>query len=149
MPDLLLLLFGNFYQDVGLICSLPLTNKRLLTLQIPEELLWYFNMIMRDMIPGPLRHARNTKHSSRVHPFQVSLPNPRTQPHNSSFLPRFCKLWNALPPFCFSDSYSLSLFKTKINKVDFPPSLFLTPPPFPLLGLNFRHLSLFPALPAK
>ena len=35
--------------------------------------------------------------STHSHPFQVSLPNPRTLYHKSSFIPRTCNLWNILP----------------------------------------------------
>ena len=42
---------------------------------------------IRDIIPVPLRHARTTRSSTHSHPFQVSLPNPQTLPHISSFIP--------------------------------------------------------------
>ena len=56
---------------------------------------------IRDMTPGPLRHTQNNKQSSSAQTFKVSLRNGRNQSHNSSFLPRSRKLWNALPPLLF------------------------------------------------
>ena len=82
----------------------------------------YFNghcsQEIRDIIPVPLRRVRTTRSSTHSHPFQVSLPNPRTLSHKSSFIPRTCNLWNVLPSSCFPESYNLPSFKSKINKVD-------------------------------
>ena len=73
---------------------------------------------IRDIIPVPLRRVRTTRSSTHSHPFQVSLPNPRTLSHKSSFIPRTCNLWNVLPSSCFPESYNLPSFKSKINKLD-------------------------------
>ena len=73
---------------------------------------------IRDIIPVPLRRARTTRSSTHSHPFQVSLPNPRTLPHKSSFIPRTCNLWNVLPSSCFPESYNLPSFKSNVNKLD-------------------------------
>ena len=74
----------------------------------------YFNghcsQKIRDIIPVPLRRVRTTRSSTHSHPFQVSLPNPQTLSHKSSFIPRTCNLWNVLP--------SLPSFKSKTNKLD-------------------------------
>ena len=52
----------------------------------------YFNLHcsqeIRDIISVPLRRVRTTRSSTHSRPFQVSLPNPRTLPHKSSFIPR-------------------------------------------------------------
>ena len=73
---------------------------------------------IREIIPVPLRRVRITRSSTHSHPFQVSLPNPRTLSHKSSFIPRTCNLWNVLPSSCFPESYNLPSFKSKINKLD-------------------------------
>ena len=73
---------------------------------------------IRETIPVPLRYVRTTRSSTHSHPFQVSLPNPRTLSHKSSFIPRTCNLWNVLPSSCFPESYNLPSFKSKINKLD-------------------------------
>ena len=82
----------------------------------------YFNghcsQEIRDIIPVPLRRVRTTRSSTHSHPFQVSLPNPRTLSHKSSFIPRTCNLWNVLPSSCFPEFYNLPSFKSKINKLD-------------------------------
>ena len=82
----------------------------------------YFNghcsQEIRDIIPVHLRRVRTTRSSTHSHPFQVSLPNPRTLSHKSSFIPRTCNLWNILPSSCFPESYNLPSFKSKINKLD-------------------------------
>ena len=85
----------------------------------------YFNghcsQEIRDIIPVPLRRVRTTRSSSHSHPFQVSLPNPRTLSHKSSFIPRTCNLWNVLPSSCFPESYNLPSFKSNVNKLDLIP----------------------------
>ena len=82
----------------------------------------YFNghcsQQIMDIIPVPLRCVRTTRSSTHSHPFQVSLPNPRTLSHKSSFIPRTCNLWNVLPSSCFPESYNLPSFESKINKLD-------------------------------
>ena len=45
---------------------------------------------IRYLIRLPLRRVRNIRSSSHFDPFQVSLPNPRTLSHKSSFFPRTC-----------------------------------------------------------
>ena len=73
---------------------------------------------IREIIPVSLRRVRTTRSSTHSHPFQVSLPNPRTLSHKTSFIPRTCNLWNVLPSSCFPESYNLPSFKSKINKLD-------------------------------
>ena len=73
---------------------------------------------IREVIPVPLRRIRTTRSSTHSHPFQVSLPNPRTLSHKSSLIPRTCNLWNVLPSSRFPESYKLPSFKSNINKLD-------------------------------
>ena len=73
---------------------------------------------IRDIIPVPLKRVRTTRSSTHSHPFQVSLPNPRTLSHKSSFIPRTCNLWNILPSSCFPESYNLPSFKSNVNRLD-------------------------------
>ena len=75
-------------------------------------------IIITIIIPVPLKRVRTTRSSTHPHSFQVSLPNPRTLSHKSSFIPRTCNLWNVLPSSCFPESYNLPSFKSKINKLD-------------------------------
>ena len=98
----------------------PLSHRRLVgDLSIFYR---YFNghcsQEIRDIIPVPLRRVRTTRSSTHSHPFQVSLPNPRTLSHKSSFIPRTCNLWNVLPSSCFPESYNLPSFKSNVNKLD-------------------------------
>ena len=100
--------------------SKPLSHRRLVgDLSIFYR---YFNghcsQEIRDIIPVPLMRVRTTRSSTHSHPFQVSLPNPRTLSHKSSFIPRTCNLWNVLPPSCFHESYNLPSFKSNVNKLD-------------------------------
>ena len=51
---------------------------------------------IKNIIPDPVRHVRTTRSSIYSHPFQATLPNPRTLSHKSSFIPRSSQLWNSL-----------------------------------------------------
>ena len=73
---------------------------------------------VKNIIPDPVRYVRTTRSSTYSHPFQVTLPNPRTLSHKISFIPRISRLWNSLPPTTFPESYNLSPFKSNINKLD-------------------------------
>ena len=73
---------------------------------------------IKNIIPDPVRRVRTTRSSTYSHPFQVTLPNPRTLAHKSSFIPRISQMWNSLPPTIFPESYNLSFFKSNINKLD-------------------------------
>ena len=91
---------------------------------------------IKEIIPVPLMCVRTTRNATHSHPFQVSLPNPQTLSHKSSFIPRTSNLWNLLPS-CFLEYYNLPSFKSKINKLDL---ISLSSLPFaffflPLLGL--------------
>ena len=73
---------------------------------------------IKNIIPDPVRRVRTTRSSTYSHPFQVTLPYPRTLSHKSSFIPRTSQLWNSLPPTTFPESYNLLSFKSNINKLD-------------------------------
>ena len=98
----------------------PLSNRRLVRdLSIFRR---YFHghcsQEIRDAIPVPLRRVKTTRYSTHSYPFQISLPNPLTPSHKSSFIPRTCNLWNVLPSSFFPESYNLPSFKPKINELD-------------------------------
>ena len=72
---------------------------------------------IKNVIPDPVRHVRTTRSSTYSYHFQVTLPNPQTLSHKSSFIPRTSQLWNLLPPTTFPESYNLSFFKSNMNKL--------------------------------
>ena len=78
----------------------------------------HWSQEIKNIIPDPVRCVRTTRSSTYSHPFQVTLPNPRTLSHKSSFIPRTSQLRNSLPPTTFPESYNLSSFKSNINKLD-------------------------------
>ena len=72
----------------------PLSHRRLVgDLSIYYR---YFNgycsQEIRDIVPVPPRRVRTTRSSTHSHPFQVSLPNPRTLSHKSSLMERLAFL---------------------------------------------------------
>ena len=89
--------------------------------------------------------------STYSHPFQVTLPNPQTLSHKSSFIPRTTQLWNSLPPTIFQESYHLSYFKSNIKNLILSPSLLKLPilSVCPLSGLCYRPYGLSQTLLTK
>ena len=59
---------------------------------------------IKNIIPCPARHVRTTRSSTHSHPFQATLPNPRTLTHKSSFISRTSQLWNSLQSPIFPES---------------------------------------------
>ena len=107
---------------------------------------------IKNIIPDPVRRVRTTRGSTYSHPFQVTLPNPRTLSYKSSFIPRTSQLWNSLPPTTFPESYNFSSFKSNINKLDLVSLLYLNFPifsVFPLSRLCYRPYGLSPTLVTK
>ena len=94
----------------------------------------HYSQEIREIIPVPLRRVRTTRSAPHSHPFQVSLLNPQTLSHKSSFIPRTCNLWNVLPCSCFPESHNLPSFKCKINKLDL-----ISLSPVSLLLSSFFH----------
>ena len=42
---------------------------------------------IKNIVPDPVKRVRTTGSSTYSHPFQVTLPSPRTLSHKSSFIP--------------------------------------------------------------
>ena len=82
--------------------------------------MFLISLKIKNIILGPVRHVSTTRSSTQSHPFQVTLPNPGTLAHKSSFIPRTSQLWNTLPSTstAFPKSYSTSSFKSSINKLN-------------------------------
>jgi len=59
---------------------------------------------IQNIIPDPVRRVKTTRSYTYSHPFQITLPNPQTLSHKSSFIPRPSQLWNSLPPTTFPES---------------------------------------------
>ena len=73
---------------------------------------------MKNIIPDPGSRIETIRSSTNPHPFQVTLPNPRTLAHTSSFIPRNSQLWDLLPSITFPETYNFSSVKSNINKLD-------------------------------
>ena len=75
----------------------------------------------------------------------VTLPNPRTLSHNTSFIPRTSQLWNSLPPTTSLNPticHLLNLTSTNLILSPFLLKLSLIFSVFPLSGLCYRPYGL-------
>ena len=89
----------------------------------------YYNGIsaaeISELIPRARVFVRNTRLSSRSHPFVVDCPVDRTTHYReNSFISRTSRMWNNLPAEVFPDSYNVQKFKLNvhIHYSLFPPS---------------------------
>ena len=71
---------------------------------------------LAHLVPLPYSQGRSTRYSDRMHDFSVTIPRCYKDVYVSSFFPCTARLWNSLPIECFSLTYNLSGFKSKINK---------------------------------
>ena len=81
----------------------------------------YFNGFcsdeIRDLVPETRTFSRNTRASSRAHPFVVDWPvNRTTHYRENSFFSRTVRLWNKLPADAFPATYNVGEFKTNVHK---------------------------------
>ena len=107
---------------------------------------------IKNIIPDPVRRVRTTRSSTYAHPFQVTLPNPRTLSHKSSFIPRTSQLWNSLPPTTSLNPticHLLNLTSTNMILSPFLLKLSLIFSVFPLSRLCYRPYGLPPTLLTK
>ena len=74
-----------------------LSHRRL----VADLSIFYCSQKTKNIIPDPVRRVQSTRSSTHSRPFQVTLPNPRTLAHKSSFIPRSSQLRNSLPPNVF------------------------------------------------
>ena len=71
---------------------------------------------LAQLVPLLFPRGRSTRYSDRLHDFSVTIPRCYKDVCVNSFFPRTAKLWNSLPIECFSLTYDLSGFKSRINR---------------------------------
>ena len=71
---------------------------------------------LAQLVPLPFSRGRSTRYFDRLHDISVTIPRCYKDVYVNSFFPRTAKLWNSVPIECFSLTYDLSGFKSRINK---------------------------------
>ena len=71
---------------------------------------------LAELVPLPYSRGRSTRYSDRLHDFSVTITRCYKDVYVNSFFPRTARLWNSLPVECFSLTYDLSGFKSRINR---------------------------------
>ena len=81
---------------------------------------WYYSgrssSGLAQLVLLPFSRGRSTHYSDRLHDFSVTIPRCYKDVYVNSFFPRTAKLWNSVPIECFSLTYDLSGFKSRINR---------------------------------
>ena len=71
---------------------------------------------LAQLIPLPYSRGRSTRYSDRLHDFSVNIFRCYKDVYVNSFFPRTARLGNSLPMECFSLTYILNGFKSRINR---------------------------------
>ena len=96
----------------------PLAHRR----NVASLSLFYRNYFGRcsaelaELVPLRYSRGRSTRYSDRLHDFSVTIPRYYKDIYVNSFFPRTARPWNSLPIECFSLTYDLSDFKSRINR---------------------------------
>ena len=80
---------------------------------------YYFrrcSLELAQLVALPFSRGRSTRDSDRLHDFSVTIPRCYKDVYVNSFFPGTAKLWNSLLIECFSRTYDLSGFKSRINR---------------------------------
>ena len=71
---------------------------------------------LAQLVPLPFSRGRSTRYSDRLHYLFVTIPRCYKDVYVNSFFPRTARLWNSLPIECYSSTYNLNGFKSRINR---------------------------------
>ena len=71
---------------------------------------------LTQLVPLPYSRGRSTRYSDRLDDFSVTIPRCYKNVYINSFFSHTARLWNSLPIECFSLTYDLSGFKSRINR---------------------------------
>ena len=71
---------------------------------------------LAQLVPLPYSRGRSTRYSDRLHDFSVTIPRCYKDVYVNSFFPCTARLWNYLLVECFSLTYDLNGFKSRIDR---------------------------------
>ena len=71
---------------------------------------------LSQLVPLPFSWRRSALYSDRLHDFSVTIPRCYNGAYVNSFFRRTVRIWNSLPIECFSLTYDLNGFKSRINR---------------------------------
>ena len=97
----------------------PLAHRRNVATFLSLFYRYYYGRCSSELaqvVPLPYSRGRSTRYSDRLHDFSVTIPRCYKDVYVNSFFPRTAGLWNSLPIECFSLTYNLSGFKSRINR---------------------------------
>ena len=72
---------------------------------------------LAQLVPFPYSLGRSTRYSDRLHNFSVTIPRCYKDVYVNTFFPYTARIWNSLLIECFSLSYDLNGFKSRINSM--------------------------------
>ena len=104
---------------------------------------------IKNIIPDPVRGVRTTRSSTYSHPFQVTLPNPRTLSHKHLSFPELLNCGTHCHPLLSLNPTNCDLLNLTSTNLILSPFLLKLPlffSVFPLSGLCCRPYRLSPTL---
>ena len=75
-----------------------------------------YSFLTKIVISTPYFIENVTSYSDRLHDFSFTIPRCYKDVYVNSFFPRTAKLWNSLSIECFSLTYDLNGFTSRINR---------------------------------
>ena len=70
---------------------------------------------LAQLVPLPYSRGRSTCYFNRLHDFSATIPRCYKDAYVKSFFPCTASLWNSPPIECFSLTYDLNGFRSRIN----------------------------------
>ena len=96
----------------------PLDHRRnIASLSLFDK--YYFGKCLSELaqlVPLPYSRGRSTLYSDRLHDFSVNIPRCYKDVYIYSVFPRTAKLWNSLLIECFTLTYCLNGFNSRISR---------------------------------
>ena len=70
---------------------------------------------LTQLVPLSYSCGISTRYSDRLHVFSVTIPRCYKDVYVNNFFPCTARLWNFVPIECFSSTYDLNGFKSRIR----------------------------------
>ena len=96
----------------------PLAHRRNVT-SLSRFYRYYFGRCSSEvaqLVPLLFSRGSSTRYSHRMHDLSVPIPRCYKDVYVNSFFPGTARLWNSLPMECFTLTYDLNGFKSRINR---------------------------------
>ena len=96
--------------------KLPYVHARSTVVMSRLVLVATWSQLLAQLVPLSCSQGRSTGYCGRFYDSSVTIPRCYKDVYVNSFFPLTARLWNSLPIECFSLTYDLSGFESRINR---------------------------------